>query len=64
VAALRKAFMDTLRDEALLADAKKMQLDLDAMSGDDLQALVARLYALPASVVKHAKDALVYKPPI
>jgi tripartite-type tricarboxylate transporter receptor subunit TctC len=63
VAALRKAFMAALQDKALLADAEKMQLDLDAMPGDELQALVAKLYALPASVVQSAKDALIYKPP-
>jgi tripartite-type tricarboxylate transporter receptor subunit TctC len=63
VAALRKAFMDALHDKALLAESEKMQLDLDALPGDDLQALVAKLYALPASIVQHAKDALVYKPP-
>jgi tripartite-type tricarboxylate transporter receptor subunit TctC len=63
VKALRKAFMDALHDSALLADASKMQLDLDAMSGEDLQALVAKLYAMPANVVQHAKQALIYKPP-
>jgi tripartite-type tricarboxylate transporter receptor subunit TctC len=63
VAALRKAFMDALHDKTLLAESEKMQLDLDAMSGDDLQALVAKLYAMPASVVQRAKQALIYKPP-
>ena len=63
VAALRRAFMEALQDKALLADAAKMKLDIGAMSGDDLQALVAKLFALPPSVSAHAKAALVYKPP-
>ncbi len=63
VAVLRKAFTDTLHDPALRADAQKAQLDIDAMSGDDLQALVTKLYALPASIVARAKQALIYKPP-
>ena len=63
VAALRKAFMEALHDKALLADAARMKLDIDAMSGADLQALVAKLFALPPSVSANAKAALVYKPP-
>ncbi len=63
VAALRKAFVDTLEDPALHADAQKGQLDLDYMSGADLQALVTKLYALPASIVARAKQALVYTQP-
>jgi tripartite-type tricarboxylate transporter receptor subunit TctC len=63
VAALRKAFMDTLHDPALLADAQKAQLDIDAMPGDELQALVTKLYALPPAIVARAKQALIYTPP-
>ena len=32
------------------------------MSGEDMQALVAKLYALPARISERAKQALVYKP--
>ena len=39
-----------------------LQLDIDPLSGEDLQALVAKLYALPTAVVTRAKQALVYKP--
>jgi len=63
VAALRQAFMATLRDPALIADAQKGQLDVDAMSGEELQALVTRLYALPDLIVARAKQALVYAVP-
>jgi tripartite-type tricarboxylate transporter receptor subunit TctC len=63
VAALRKAFVETLNDASLRAEGEKMQLDLDYMSGDDLQALVAKLYALPPNIVARAKQALIYTAP-
>ncbi len=63
VAALRKAFVDTLKDPTLLAEAKKMKLDLDYMSGEELQALIAKLYGLPPNIVARAKQALIYTPP-
>jgi tripartite-type tricarboxylate transporter receptor subunit TctC len=63
VAALRKAFMATMRDETLRGEAEKMKLDLDPIPGEDLQVLVAKLFALPPPIVARAKQALVYKPP-
>ena len=63
VAALRKAFVETFNDPALKAEAGKMELDLDYMSGDALQALVTKLFALPPSIVARAKQALIYAPP-
>src|SRR5580692_4979002 len=63
VAALRKAFVDTFNDPALRAEAAKVELDIDFMSGDDLQALVTKLYALPPNIIARAKQALIYTPP-
>ncbi len=63
LAALRRAFVDALHDKALLAEAGKMQLDLDFLSGDELQALITKLYTLPPHIVAHAKQALIYTPP-
>jgi tripartite-type tricarboxylate transporter receptor subunit TctC len=62
VAALRGAFMATLADKDLIADAAKSKLELAPMSGEDMQALVAKLYALPPRISERAKQALVYKP--
>ncbi len=61
VDALRKAFMQALQDPGLLADAKKQRLDIQPISGEDVQALVAKVYGMPAAVVAKAKEALVYK---
>src|SRR5262249_32288202 len=62
VAALRTAFMAALRDKDTLAEAEKMKLDLDAISGEQVQTEVARVYAMPANIVQRAKEALVYRP--
>ena len=48
VAALRKAFMATMADPALVAEANKAGMELGERSGEEVQALVAKLYALPA----------------
>ena len=63
VAALRRAFATMLRDNALLAEAGKSGLDIGPMDGEELQALVAKLYALPPKVIERAKQSLIYKPP-
>jgi tripartite-type tricarboxylate transporter receptor subunit TctC len=58
VAILRTAFMETMRDPALIADAERAKLDLDAISGDEVQALVGKVYATPERIVKRVKQAL------
>jgi tripartite-type tricarboxylate transporter receptor subunit TctC len=63
VAALRKAFLDTLRDPDLLADGRKLGLDLDPISGEELQAIAARMYATPSDVVERARQAVTVKAP-
>ena len=63
VAALRKAFMDALRDPELRAEGEKLGLDLDPISGDELQTIAAKMYATPPDVVERAKQAVVYKAP-
>jgi tripartite-type tricarboxylate transporter receptor subunit TctC len=60
VTALRKAFMAALADKDLLAEAAKSGFDVGPLSGEDLQAMVARLYALPPKVSERAKRSLIY----
>ncbi len=62
VEALRKAFMATMTDPELVAEAKRINLDIAPIAGEELQALIAKLYATPQDVVDKAKAALVYKP--
>ena len=63
VAALRKAFMETLADPAVLAEAKLQKLDIDPLAGDEVQKLVSKVYAFPPAIVARAKAAMVYKDP-
>jgi hypothetical protein len=50
-----------MQDKDTLADAKKMNLDLDSLSGEEVQAEVAKAYGMPANIVERAKQALIVK---
>jgi hypothetical protein len=63
VAALRKAFLETMRDQVLLADAQRIGLAIDPISGEDLQTLATSIFATPADFVEKTKQALTYKAP-
>jgi tripartite-type tricarboxylate transporter receptor subunit TctC len=50
---LRKAFVDTLKDPELLAEAKKANLDIDPISGEEVEAVVQGLYKIePAFIAR------------
>ncbi len=58
VMALRKAFMDTMKDAELVAFTKERKIDFGpALSGEDLDKLVAQTLAVSPAVVKLAKQA-------
>lgn len=61
VQVLQKAFQDTLRDPAFLAEAKKSKLTLDPVSGEELKARVTSLFGLPSSLRLKLKDLLATK---
>jgi tripartite-type tricarboxylate transporter receptor subunit TctC len=52
--ALRRAFMATLRDPQFLAEAKKMKIEIEPVSGERVQQIVRDIYATPPEVVKQA----------
>ena len=54
LAALRKALLDTIKSPAMIADAKKINVDFDPMSGDEITAMLADLMKTPKSVVEKA----------
>jgi hypothetical protein len=58
LAALRSAFMATTRDPELQAEAKKMQIDVEPISGPEVQDIVRRMYDTPAPVVQQLKRLL------
>ncbi len=58
VNALRKAFLETLADPDLQADAAKANLDVHPVSGEDVTALVAKAYAAPPEITAKLKHVL------
>jgi len=54
VAALRQAFQETLRDPDFVAEAGKMQLEIDPISGEAIARLLQKAYAAPKPVVQRA----------
>ena len=58
VAVLRTAFMDTMADKDFLAEAEKINLEINPVSGDALQALIAEAYRTPPAIVKRTADLL------
>ena len=56
LAALRTAFMDTMKDADFLAEADKLKLEITAVPGETLQKIVQEAYATPKDVVKMAAD--------
>ena len=58
VAALRKAFMDTLADPEFIADAKQQNAEVRPMTGEVLQTTVRDLIEAPQAVRNRVKIAL------
>ena len=57
VALLRKAFMATMLDAKFLKEAKKRRLEVQAVSGMEVQNLIKEIYKTPADIIAAAKDA-------
>ncbi|HUZ67158.1 MAG TPA: tripartite tricarboxylate transporter substrate-binding protein [Beijerinckiaceae bacterium] len=55
--ALSKAFAETLKDPKLLADAKKMHLDVDYLSGAEAKKLLKQFADYPPALLQKAKSA-------
>jgi tripartite-type tricarboxylate transporter receptor subunit TctC len=56
VAALRKAFAATLADPELKAESEKLKLDMTFRPPEDLEKLVAQLYATPKDLLARAQE--------
>ena len=55
---LRKAFDTTMADPQFLADAEKVRIDIEPLSGAKVQEVVAKLYATPKDIVERARKAI------
>lgn len=58
VDALRRAFDETMKDPAFRADADKQKLEIQPVSGEEIQALVSRMFTAPKDVVEMARQAI------
>jgi tripartite-type tricarboxylate transporter receptor subunit TctC len=58
VQALRRAFDATMKDPEFLADAAKMSLEIDPITGEQAQELIARVLGTPEPVAMRVRKAL------
>ena len=58
LAALRKAFDETVADPIFIAEAEKMMLPVAPMTGEKIQSLITQLYATPKSVQEKTAKAI------
>jgi tripartite-type tricarboxylate transporter receptor subunit TctC len=56
ITALRSAFDATMKDPAFLDDAKLQHAEIDPVSGEDINALLDRVYAAPADVIARIRE--------
>ncbi|MDB5594945.1 MAG: tripartite tricarboxylate transporter family receptor [Hyphomicrobiales bacterium] len=55
---LRRAFMETMKDPAFIAEALRLKLTVEPISGDEIAQTIAEIYRTPADVVQRVTQAL------
>lgn len=58
VALLRRAFDATMKDRAFLDEADRLKLDVDPMSGEEVETSIRQILATPADVIARTQAAL------
>lgn len=58
MAALRKAFVDTLNDPELRKESDKLKIDIDILEGSEMQKLISDLYATSPEIVAKTRAAV------
>lgn len=58
---LREAFQETLKDPEFVADAKKSQLDIRPLAGEEMEKIVNGLFKLDPATVARLKEILLTK---
>jgi tripartite-type tricarboxylate transporter receptor subunit TctC len=59
VRSLRRALLDTYGDPEFLSDAKKAHLDLEVVTGEEMEGIVAGLFQLDTAEITRLRDVLV-----
>ena len=63
LAIIRKAFDDTMKDPAFLAEMEKQQLPVHPLTGDEAEKIVNELVDAPPAIVALGQAALRITPP-
>jgi tripartite-type tricarboxylate transporter receptor subunit TctC len=63
VKAMRVAFVDTTKDPKFLAEAKKLGRDVELVTGEEIQDIVAKMSATPKPLLAKLDDLLKFKGP-
>jgi tripartite-type tricarboxylate transporter receptor subunit TctC len=58
VAILRRAFDATVKDNDFITEAQRLQMDIDPMTGEEVQAAIAEILSTPKDVIERTKAAL------
>lgn len=58
VQTLRKAFMDAMKDQELLAEAQKARLEINPLDGTELERGIKEIFGLDAALVNRLRDIL------
>src|SRR3954466_6966556 len=58
LAALRKAFMDTMKDPEFIAEAEKAKLEITPISGEEVQKIVVDAYKVDPAIAKRTAELL------
>ncbi len=58
---LRDGFMKMVSSADFIEEARKMSLDVSPMSGEEVQALMNKIYATPADVIRPVKEIMASK---
>lgn len=61
VTAFRRAFDATMKDPEFLAEAEKLKIEVDPLSGEQVSELVANVFKTPADTVERVKNAYAKK---
>ena len=56
---LREAFLKTMSDPEVIAEAKKGRMDIDTTTGEELETLVKEIFDSPPEIIARAKKLLV-----
>jgi tripartite-type tricarboxylate transporter receptor subunit TctC len=61
VTAIRRAFDMAMKDPELLAEAEKLKIEIDPLTGEQVAALITEIYKTPPETVAHVREAMAPK---